>query len=51
MDPRNPVGRGFHHRPEAILDRPAPNLEDPDRPIKSAHPSSQPAGLGIIAPW
>jgi len=51
MDARNPIGRGFHHRPEGVLDRPAPNLEDPDHPIKSAHPSSQPAGLGIIAPW
>lgn len=50
MNPPNPVGCGFHH-PEEILDQSAPNLEGPDYSIKSVHPSSQPTGLGIIAPW
>ncbi len=49
FEPRNPVGVGFRRRKfEEGL--PLPNLEDPNRPLKSYGDTPPPAGFGFISP-
>ena len=45
---RNPVGRGLYHRDDA-LDRPLPNVEDPERLVTALGDRPVPRGFGPIA--
>jgi hypothetical protein len=47
-EPRNPVGMGVARDPAALTHKPAPNIEDPAFPIKSARSLPPPAGLGPL---
>lgn len=47
-EPRNPVGMGIAQDPAALTHRPAPFIEDPLQPIRSAQTRPPPAGLGAI---
>lgn len=47
-DPRNPVGRGIAAELASLDRRPAPQIEDPTSPIRSARSKPKPAGLGAI---
>lgn len=49
VERRNPVGRGVARRASDLVDRPAPTIEDPARPITAAGDDHEPAGLGAIA--
>jgi hypothetical protein len=47
--PCNPVGVGFSTRKEDLIDKPAPNIEDPAKPIMDWHSRPTPVGFGPIA--
>lgn len=47
-DPRNPVGRGIARDGGSLEGRPAPQLEDPADPVKSASSRPRPASLGAL---
>jgi hypothetical protein len=51
MEPRNPVGVGFHRVPPAnpAIQTEVPNVEYPHQRITAANSAVDPAGLGIIA--
>jgi len=42
--PPNPAGRGLYASAEAALDRPLPNLEDYDNPVRSIEDRPEPVG-------
>lgn len=46
----NPVGRGFAHDPEALINREAPQLELGGAPLRAGPFEAPPAGFGPIAP-
>lgn len=51
FEPRNPVGRGFHHRRGRRRDRVlAPNLEAIRYPTRSPYDAPPPASLGFVSP-
>jgi hypothetical protein len=51
FEPRNPVGTGFRSKHGRFEEGTRlPNLEDPERPLKSHGDSPPPAGFGFIAP-
>jgi hypothetical protein len=51
FEPRNPVGTGFRAKHGRFEDGVRlPNLEDPDRPLKSHGDAPPPAGVGFTAP-
>jgi hypothetical protein len=45
----NPIGSGFRHRPEALLGKPAPQLEHVGAPLVAGPHQQAPAGFGPIA--
>ncbi|MEO2036898.1 MAG: DUF2169 domain-containing protein [Planctomycetaceae bacterium] len=47
----NPVGAGFHQRPndESIIDRPLPNTEQTDTPVTNPRGKYQPMSFGPLA--
>ncbi|MDC3956953.1 DUF2169 domain-containing protein [Polyangium jinanense] len=47
-EPRNPVGLGIARDPETLTHKPAPFIEDPLHPIRSASTRPPPAGLGAL---
>ncbi|MGK4005435.1 DUF2169 domain-containing protein [Sorangium sp. So ce1036] len=47
-EPRNPVGTGITREPASLTHQPAPNIEDPAYPIRTARTSPPPAGIGPI---
>ena len=47
---QNPVGSGFAYEPLALLDRPAPRLEEIDASLRGGPFDMTPAGFGPIAP-
>lgn len=47
-EPRNPVGRGVVARLESLDRTPAPQIEDPVAPIKTARSRPKPTGLGPL---
>jgi hypothetical protein len=47
-EPRNPVGLGIARDPATLTHKPAPFIEDPLQPIRSASTRPPPAGLGAI---
>ena len=47
-EPRNPVGTGVTRQPAALTHRPAPHIEDPSFPIRSARTAPPPAGIGPV---
>jgi hypothetical protein len=47
-EPRNPVGMGVTGNPAALTHKPAPNIEDPAYPIRSAKTAPPPAGVAPI---
>ncbi|UQA55431.1 DUF2169 family type VI secretion system accessory protein [Polyangium aurulentum] len=47
-EPRNPVGLGIARDPATLTHKPAPFIEDPLQPIRSASARPPPAGLGAI---
>ena len=49
VERRNPVGRGVARRASDLVDRPAPQIEDPAEPITGAGGSPEPVGFGAIA--
>jgi hypothetical protein len=49
IEPRNPVGRGFGVRAQALVDQFLPNVEDPAHPIRTWRDRPPPAGLGAVA--
>ena len=51
MEPRNPSGVGVARRPADLVDRPAPQIEHPARPHKSASDRHPPVGFGAILPF
>lgn len=50
VERRNPVGRGFGRSAAELVGTPAPQIEDPARPIASASDRPEPAGFGAIGP-
>ena len=48
-EPRNPVGCGFEVDPAAAVDRPVPNLEDPDDLLGQLSDRPVPVGVGPVA--
>jgi hypothetical protein len=49
IDARNPVGAGFARSPGSLAGRRAPNVEDPDAPIRAWSDRPAPMGFGPIA--
>lgn len=49
LDPRNPAGSGVAREPKSLHGKPAPNFEDPDKPIGSLVGKPAPIGFGPIA--
>lgn len=49
IEERNPSGVGFAARPADLVGRPAPQIEHPANPIRSAADRPDPAGYGPIA--
>jgi hypothetical protein len=47
-EPRNPIGTGVTRKPAALTHTPAPHIEDPSFPIRSAKTAPPPAGLGVV---
>jgi hypothetical protein len=47
---RNPHGSGVCHRPASLADRPAPQIECPDNPVRSAGSTGVPCGCAPIGP-
>jgi hypothetical protein len=47
-EPRNPIGMGVTRKPSALTHRPAPSIEDPAHPIRSAKTCPPPAGIGPV---
>jgi len=45
-EPRNPVGRGLVRNPKDLLEKPAPQIDDPQHPAGSSKPV--PAGVGPL---
>jgi hypothetical protein len=50
LERRNPAGRGMRKSAEAQLKQPAPNFEDPRRPISAWNDRPTPIGFGPLAP-
>jgi hypothetical protein len=50
-DARNPVGRGVAVAPERLIHRPAPQIEDPARPIGDHRGPYVPVNVGAVAAW
>lgn len=48
-EPRNPVGRGLYRNTKEALDRPLPNIEDPNELIRDLEDHPAPIGVGPIA--
>lgn len=48
-EPRNPVGRGFYASKAEAIDKPLPNLEDPDDLVTTFRSRPAPCGLGPVA--
>ena len=46
----NPVGSGFARKPQLLLERLVPNIEDPRTPIVPGPGPQAPAGFGPLAP-
>jgi hypothetical protein len=49
FEPRNPAGSGLAKEPKTLHGRPAPNFEDPDKPIGSFLGRPAPVGFGPLA--
>jgi hypothetical protein len=49
VERRNPAGRGVAKKPVDLVDRPAPQIEHPARPITSAADRPDPVGYGAIS--
>lgn len=49
-EPRNPVGIGIAARPERLVGRAMPQVEDPAHPLESSESRPPPAGFGAIGP-
>jgi hypothetical protein len=51
LDPRNPVGVGFHGAPSAnpLILTEVPNVEYPDKRMTAAKNAGEPAGLGVVS--
>ena len=49
FEARNPAGSGVTREPQALHGKPAPNFEDPDKPIGSVLGKPAPVGFGPIA--
>ncbi len=47
-EPRNPVGRGVASDPKTLTHQIAPNIEDPEHPLRNARTKPPPAGIGAI---
>ncbi|AUX42161.1 hypothetical protein SOCE26_035880 [Sorangium cellulosum] len=47
-EPRNPIGMGVTRNPASLTHRPAPNIEDPAYPLRTAKIPPPPAGIGPI---
>jgi hypothetical protein len=47
-EPHNPVGRGIARDPSRLTHQPAPQLEDPSAPVRSASAGNVPASVGPI---
>jgi hypothetical protein len=47
-EPRNPVGMGIVRDPSQLTHQPAPYIEEPAEPIRSARSRPTPAGVGAI---
>jgi hypothetical protein len=47
-EPRNPVGRGLAREAHDLIDKPAPQIEDPAHLIGKARQKRPPAGVGAI---
>lgn len=50
VEPRNPAGRGVRKKAGDLLGQPAPQFEDPAKPVTQAGGKAAPAGFGPIAP-
>ena len=50
QEPRNPCGRGLAIRPESLLGKPAPHVEDPQHPYTGPRSRPPPAGLAPLGP-
>lgn len=50
VERRNPAGRGVAKRAADLIDKPAPQLEHPAKPITSASDHPEPVGYGAIPP-
>jgi hypothetical protein len=48
-EPRNPVGCGLETDPDAAIDGPVPNIEDPRQPITGLSDRPRPVGLTPVA--
>jgi hypothetical protein len=49
IEPGNPAGSGVAKKPKSLHGRPAPNFEDPDRPIRALFRKPVSIGFGPIA--
>jgi hypothetical protein len=49
FEPRNPVGRGLERDPDSAVDRPLPNIEDPQHPLTSVSDRPRPVGVTPVA--
>ncbi|WP_437665487.1 DUF2169 family type VI secretion system accessory protein [Sorangium sp. So ce1182] len=47
-EPRNPIGTGVTRATASLTHQPAPSIEDPAYPIRSAKTAPPPAGIGAI---
>ncbi|AGP36334.1 DUF2169 family type VI secretion system accessory protein [Sorangium cellulosum] len=47
-EPRNPIGMGVTGAPASLTHQPAPNIEDPAFPIRTAKTAPPPAGIGVV---
>ena len=48
LESRNPVGTGFSVRSENCIDKPLPNVESPEKLIRSWGDHPPPAGVGVV---
>jgi len=51
LEPRNPIGAGFAIRAEHLVNKPLPNVEDPQYSITSCKDRPPPAGFGVVASY
>ncbi|WP_437728064.1 DUF2169 family type VI secretion system accessory protein [Sorangium sp. So ce861] len=47
-EPRNPIGMGVTGAPASLTHQPAPYIEDPAFPIRTAKTAPPPAGIGVV---